>query len=65
MRAIPKSCSALIALKGSLQPTGVSTLQVHGIFAIHGAEHEMTIPVRVETSPGHWTANFTASPFPT
>lgn len=43
--------------EGQFAAQGVSTLQVHGIFAIHGAEHEMTIPVRVETSLGRWTAN--------
>jgi polyisoprenoid-binding protein YceI len=42
---------------GQFAAQGVSTLQVHGIFAIHGAEHEMTIPVRIDTSPGRWTAN--------
>jgi polyisoprenoid-binding protein YceI len=44
-------------VEGQFANQGVSTLQVHGIFTIHGAEHEMTIPVRVETSPGRWTAN--------
>jgi polyisoprenoid-binding protein YceI len=36
---------------------GASTLQVHGIFSIHGAEHEMTLPVQVEMAAGHWTAS--------
>ena len=44
-------------VQGQFADQGVSTLQVHGIFTIHGAGHEMTIPVRVETSPGRWTAN--------
>jgi hypothetical protein len=26
------------------------------MFTIHGAEHEITIPVRVEMAPGRWTA---------
>ena len=43
-------------VEGQFAAQGVSTLQVHGIFALHGAEHEMTIPVRMETSPGRWTA---------
>ena len=42
---------------GQFAAQGVSTLQVHGIFAIHGAEHEMIIPVRIETSSGRWTAD--------
>jgi hypothetical protein len=27
------------------------------MFSIHGAEHEITIPVQVEMSPGQWSAN--------
>ena len=42
---------------GQFAASGVSTLQVHGIFTIHGADHEITIPVRVEMSPGHWIAS--------
>jgi hypothetical protein len=26
------------------------------MFSIHGAEHEVTIPVQVEMKPGWWTA---------
>jgi polyisoprenoid-binding protein YceI len=43
-------------VEGQVATTGASTVQVHGIFAIHGAEHEMTIPIRVDMTPGHWTA---------
>jgi polyisoprenoid-binding protein YceI len=43
-------------LEGQVTAAGVSTVQAHGIFAIHGADHEITIPVRVKMSPGHWTA---------
>jgi polyisoprenoid-binding protein YceI len=43
-------------VEGQVAATGASNVQVHGIFAIHNAEHEITIPVRVEMSPGHWTA---------
>jgi polyisoprenoid-binding protein YceI len=43
-------------VEGQVAATGASTVQVHGIFAIHGAEHEMTIPIRVDMTPGHWTA---------
>jgi polyisoprenoid-binding protein YceI len=34
-----------------------ATLQVHGMFRIHGAEHEMTIPVRANLTNDHWTAS--------
>ena len=30
---------------GTLAASGDSTLQVHGMFSIHGAEHEITIAV--------------------
>lgn len=42
---------------GQVTDIGASIVQVHGIFSIHGAEHEITVPVRVEMSPGQWTAN--------
>jgi polyisoprenoid-binding protein YceI len=43
-------------VEGQLAALGDSTVQVHGMFTIHGAEHEITIPVRVEMAPGRWTA---------
>jgi len=43
-------------LEGQVAALGDSTVQVHGMFTIHGAEHEITIPVRVEMAPGRWTA---------
>lgn len=41
---------------GKLVASGASTLQVHGMFAIHGAEHEATFPVEVSFSGDAWTA---------
>ncbi len=43
-------------VEGQVAALGDSTVQVHGMFTIHGAEHEITIPVRVELAPGRWTA---------
>ncbi|MGH9538614.1 MAG: YceI family protein [Terriglobales bacterium] len=43
-------------VEGQVAAQGASTIQVHGMFAIHGAEHEITVPVRVEMAPGHWSA---------
>jgi len=43
-------------VEGQVIDLGASTIQVHGMFRIHGTEHEITIPVRVEMSPGQWTA---------
>ena len=41
---------------GVLAVSGASTLQVHGMFAIHGAEHEVTFPVEVSFAGSAWTA---------
>ena len=41
---------------GALAGSGDSTLQVHGMFSIHGAEHELTIPVTVHFENNAWTA---------
>jgi polyisoprenoid-binding protein YceI len=42
--------------EGSLAAQGTSTLQVHGLFGIHGAEHEMTVPVELKMEADQWTA---------
>lgn len=43
--------------QGAFSLSSTSTLQVHGMFEIHGAEHEMTLPVEVSTNGSSWTAN--------
>ena len=42
--------------EGTFAVEGDSTLQVHGQFAIHGAEHEVTFPVTVHLEGSTWTA---------
>jgi polyisoprenoid-binding protein YceI len=42
---------------GAVAPMGSSTVKVHGIFSIHGADHELTMPVRIEVFPDHWVAD--------
>jgi polyisoprenoid-binding protein YceI len=46
---------------GAVAPQGVSQVQVHGVFRIHGAAHEITLPVEVRMKDGHASAktNFT------
>jgi polyisoprenoid-binding protein YceI len=44
-------------IEGTVAPIGTSTLQVHGIFSIHGSDHELTMPVRLEVFPDHWIAD--------
>jgi polyisoprenoid-binding protein YceI len=43
-------------VEGSVLVTGKSSVRVHGIFTIHGSDHELTVPADVETFPDHWTA---------
>jgi polyisoprenoid-binding protein YceI len=42
--------------EGKLTTSGASTLQVHGMFTMHGAEHEVTFPVEVAFAGSAWTA---------
>lgn len=44
-------------VEGTVAPLGTSTVQVHGIFSIHGSDHELTMPVRLEVFPDHWIAD--------
>ncbi|MGZ4822831.1 MAG: YceI family protein [Terriglobales bacterium] len=41
---------------GVLAASGASTLQVHGMFTLHGAEHEVTFPTEVTLAGSVWTA---------
>ena len=43
--------------EGNVAPSGTSLVQVSGLFGIHGAEHEITVPVGVDLGPDHWTAS--------
>jgi len=42
-------------VEGKVLAPGTSLVQVHGRFGIHGAEHEITVPARVELAPDHWS----------
>src|SRR6266404_695473 len=44
-------------VEGEIMPRGAFTVQVHGLFALHGGEHELTIPVQAEFAGDHWTAS--------
>jgi polyisoprenoid-binding protein YceI len=43
-------------VQGTVAPEGKSTVQVRGIFSIHGTDHEITVPADLEMGPEHWTA---------
>jgi polyisoprenoid-binding protein YceI len=44
-------------VEGKIALQGTSQVQLHGMFAIHGAEHEITLPVDVEAADGQFTAS--------
>lgn len=48
------------SISGKLETQGDSRVQIHGIFGVHGSEHELTAPAQASLSGGHWTgsANF-------
>jgi polyisoprenoid-binding protein YceI len=45
------------SITGKVETRGESTLQVHGIFLLHGSEHELTVPVEANLSGDHWTGS--------
>jgi polyisoprenoid-binding protein YceI len=42
---------------GAIASRGKSSVQVHGIFRIHGVDREIEVPAEVEMSDSSWTAN--------
>jgi polyisoprenoid-binding protein YceI len=44
-------------VEGKIVPQGKFTAQVHGIFVLHGAEHELTVPVQAEFDGDRWTGS--------
>jgi len=42
-------------VEGKVLALGTSPVQVHGMFGIHGAEHEITVPAQVELASDHWS----------
>ena len=42
-------------VEGRIAPQGVFTVQVHGVFLLHGREHELTVPVQAAFEGDHWT----------
>lgn len=41
-------------VEGQVNRLGESDVQLHGIFTLHGADHEMTIPVHASLDQSHW-----------
>ena len=45
------------SLSGDLATQGDSTVQLHGVFLLHGGQHEVNIPVQANVTSGHWTGS--------
>jgi len=47
-------------VEGKVPAEGAATVQIHGTFVLHGAEHELTVPVQAELAADRWkgTAKF-------
>jgi polyisoprenoid-binding protein YceI len=43
-------------IEGNISLQGTSSVRVHGIFAIHGSDHEVTVPAEVQISGDRWNA---------
>jgi polyisoprenoid-binding protein YceI len=43
-------------VEGAVNPDGDSQVKVHGLFGIHGAEHELTVPARVHSEHSQMNA---------
>lgn len=43
-------------VEGALAGSGPLRVQLHGLFRIHGAEHELTLPVEARIGPAQFTA---------
>jgi len=46
-------------VEGKVEPRGTSHVGLHGMFSIHGAEHDITLPAVVEAADGQYTAAIT------
>jgi polyisoprenoid-binding protein YceI len=42
-------------VEGKVAPQGDSAVQIHGVFLLHGKEHEFTVPVQATLTAVHWT----------
>jgi polyisoprenoid-binding protein YceI len=43
-------------VNGTVAEDGTSKVQVHGTFSIHGADHEIVLPMEVQAANGQYTA---------
>ena len=43
-------------VEGKVAPTGSSSVMLHGVLTLHGAEHEFGLPIQAELTGDHWKA---------
>jgi polyisoprenoid-binding protein YceI len=41
-------------VEGNVPATGPATVRVHGMFLLHGGEHEITVPMQADLAGDHW-----------
>jgi len=44
-------------VEGKITSQGACSVRIHGIFMLHGSEHELTIPVQAELGTDHWSGS--------
>lgn len=44
-------------VEGKIASQGEFTVQVHGVFLLHGSEHELTVPVQANLAGDQWRGN--------
>jgi len=44
-------------VEGKFLPSGISDVRLHGIFSIHGTDHELVAPVHAELAGDRWKGN--------
>jgi len=44
-------------VEGKVASPGASSVTMHGIFILHGKQHELMVPVEADLSGDHWTGN--------
>jgi polyisoprenoid-binding protein YceI len=44
-------------VEGKISPKAQLAVQVHGVFVLHGREHELTVPVQAELAGDHWAGS--------
>jgi polyisoprenoid-binding protein YceI len=43
-------------IEGKVATDGPSDVKLHGVFSIHGGDHELSVPTHVDAAGGHYTA---------